>query len=96
MTLVAGQLGHRAELIEVGTDVGHLMHNDQMVLRIDRCLHVVAHDSRARVIMERLSGSVSETCLSDDSFHRQSCVITSGNRSNAERLLVYSDARKKC
>lgn len=41
-------------------------------------------------------GALSAMVTLDESFHRQSCVITVGNRSNAGRRLMYSDARKKC
>lgn len=51
-----------------GTKVGDLMSYDQMVLVIDSCLHVVADDPVPRVIMERASGSVSDTCLFGDSL----------------------------
>jgi hypothetical protein len=42
------------------------MVDNQMVLGIDRYLHIVANDARTRplVAIERLSGSVSEICLS--------------------------------
>ncbi len=36
-----------AELIAVRTHIGDLMHNDQLLLGIDRCLHVVVDDSSA-------------------------------------------------
>lgn len=39
-------------------------------------------------------GALSAIVTLDDTFHRQSCVITLGNRSNVGRLLMYSDARK--
>jgi hypothetical protein len=33
------------ELIAVGTDIGHLMSNDQMALGIDGCLHDTGGDN---------------------------------------------------
>ena len=38
-------LGHGRKLRPVVTDVGHLMRDDQMMLRIHRDLHVVADDA---------------------------------------------------
>jgi len=37
--------GHTGKLRPVGTDVGHLMRDDQMMLGIDGHLHVVADDA---------------------------------------------------
>ena len=44
--------------------IRHLVHDDQMMLRIDSDLHVIADDARARplVAIERESGSVREIC----------------------------------
>ena len=58
--------GHRHQLIAVVADVGDLVRHDQVVLRIDRSLHVVADDAGAAplVAIDRASGSVNETCRS--------------------------------
>jgi hypothetical protein len=46
-----------------GADTGDLMGNDQMLLSIDCCLHIVPTTPVPRVIIECASGWVSETCL---------------------------------
>lgn len=40
-------LGHGAQLIAIAPVVRDLVRHDQMVLRVDRCLHVVADHSAA-------------------------------------------------
>ncbi len=40
-------LGHVGELGSIRADIGHFMGDDQMVLGVDRCLHIVADHSRA-------------------------------------------------
>jgi hypothetical protein len=40
-------LRHGGELRAIRADVGHLVRDDQVVLRLDRHLHVVADDARA-------------------------------------------------
>lgn len=42
---LTGLLGHRAKLITVVTDIGHLVRDDQMMLGIHRGLYVVTHDT---------------------------------------------------
>src|SRR5262249_7767445 len=46
-TGVAGLLRHFRELGAVISDIGHLMRDDQVVLRIDCSLHVVAYNTSA-------------------------------------------------
>ena len=43
----AGVLRHRRQLGPVVADVGHLVRDDQVVLVVDRGLHVVANDAGA-------------------------------------------------
>lgn len=49
-----------------GADTGDLMSNDQELLSIDCCLHIVPTTPVPRVIIECASGQVSETCLSGE------------------------------
>jgi hypothetical protein len=54
-------------MIAVGTEVGNLMCNDQMCCVSTAVCTLQPPIPVPRVIMERASGSVSETCLSGDS-----------------------------
>ena len=55
-----------AKAATVVTEVGHSMRDDQMTLRVDRDLDVVADEPEPRplVAIERESGSVSDICWS--------------------------------
>ena len=57
-------LGDIGKLGPIRAAIGHFVRDDEMMLGINRHLHVVPHDfgPRPLVAIERLSGSVREIC----------------------------------
>src|ERR1700730_10227275 len=100
-----GLVGHMGELRSVGSVVGYLMHDDQMMVGLDGNLDVVADDAGTAAAgrIERASGSVSEICWSAAasistlrSSRRRICSFSASIFSLRRLVLVCSASDGSC